>query len=121
MSESINHYIFAEADNAKEHLFPHAPLHWTSADAEKLAVEEGISMLEEIHWRTIICLQDYYAKHDIINIRQLHDALNEKFHFDGGMKALYNAFPKGPVAQGCRLAGLRAPAAATNQSMGSFQ
>ena len=54
-------------------------------------------------------------------MRVLHDALDEKFHVKGGMKVLYEMFPGGPVAQGCRLAGLEAPAGAVDKSFGSVQ
>src|SRR5574341_927751 len=46
-------------------------------------------------------------------------ALDEKFHRQGGIRRLYLLFPGGPVAQGCPLAGLKAPAGATDRGFGS--
>ena len=66
-------------------------------------------------------LQEYFARNEVVNVRVLHDALDEKFHVKGGMKVLYEMFPGGPVAQGCRLAGLEAPAGAVDKSFGSVQ
>jgi len=120
MSESIIQHIHPASSGAREVLFPYAPEGWTSADAESQAEKENISM-EETHWRTVIGLQEYYAKHDHVHTRELLDALEEKFHIDGGMKYLYTAFPGGPVAQGCRLAGLHAPAGSSDPSFGSVQ
>ena len=54
-----------------------------------------------------------------VNLRELHDALDEKFHRQGGIRHLYRLFPGGPVAQGCRIAGLKAPAGATDKGFGS--
>jgi len=121
MSLSINRLIQDKISNNYEPLFPYAPEGWSSDEAEKMAELGGIGTMDEIHWRTIICLQEYFQFHDSINIRELHDALEEKFHLDGGLKALYAAFPKGPIAQGCRLAGLISPAGAINSSFGSMQ
>ncbi len=120
MSESINQHIHPESARSREVLFPYAPEGWTSADAEVQASKENIVM-EETHWRTIIALQEYYTKHQHVQMRELHDALDEKFHIDGGMKYLYSAFPGGPVAQGCRLAGLPVPAGSADPSFGSVQ
>jgi len=120
MSESIIQMLNPENSRTKEALFPHAPEGWTSADAEKQAEIEGITM-KEIHWQTIIGLQEYYAKHDKVHTREIHDAMEEKFHAEGGLKYLYTEFPKGPIAQGCRLAGLHAPADSASDSFGSVQ
>ena len=54
-------------------------------------------------------------------MRELHDALDEHFHAKGGMKFLYTVLPGGPVAQGCRLAGLTPPAGSVDPSFGSVQ
>jgi tRNA 2-thiouridine synthesizing protein E len=105
----------------KTQVFPHAPATWTPDDARRVAGEEGLR-LEEDHWEAVRALQEFFARHSdrpMINFRELHDALDEKFHIKGGMRYLYQLFPKGPVAQGCRLAGLKAPAGAVDKSFGS--
>jgi tRNA 2-thiouridine synthesizing protein E len=55
----------------------------------------------------------------VINLRDLHDALDEHFHAKGGLKYLYTIFPGGPITQSCRLAGLKAPFIASDPSFGS--
>jgi TusE/DsrC/DsvC family sulfur relay protein len=100
--------------------FPYAPHGWTSGEALKTAEQEGLKIGEE-HWEAVRALQEYFAKHadKPVNLRELHDALDEKFHDKGGIKHLYRLFPNGPVAQGCRLAGLKVPAGATSGGFGS--
>ena len=66
-------------------------------------------------------LQGYFAAHERPNVRELHDALDESFHARGGLRYLYTLFPGGPVAQGCRFAGLKAPSGAADKSFGSVQ
>jgi len=110
----------AESETTKDARFPHAPADWTRELALKTARREGLKLGED-HWEAVRALQQYYAKHEeiTINMRELHDALDEKFHGKGGMKYLYQLFPSGPVAQGCLIAGLKAPAGATDKSFGS--
>ncbi|HEX7971523.1 MAG TPA: TusE/DsrC/DsvC family sulfur relay protein [Thiobacillus sp.] len=101
--------------------FPSAPMGWTRDDAIKIAREEGLT-LTDAHWDVIRALQNYYAGHEddtIINMRDLHDALDECFHEKGGLKYLYALFPGGPIAQSCRLAGLKAPYIAIDPHFGS--
>ena len=101
--------------------FPYAPLDWTRSEAMSIAREEGIE-LSEGHWEVIRALPNYFAHHEdetVINLRDLHDALDECFHQQGGLKFLYTLFPGGPIAQSCRLAGLKAPFIATDLSFGS--
>ncbi len=101
--------------------FPHAPLDWTRDDALAAAREEGLE-LSWNHWEAIRAMQAYYAQHEdetLIPLRELHDALDEHFHPQGGLKFLYTLFPGGPIAQICHLAGLKAPAIATDRSFGS--
>lgn len=99
---------------------PHAPEDWSRDRAESAAQADGIA-LEAVHWEVIQALQTYFAKKERPNIRELHDALDERFHAAGGLKYLYELFPGGPVAQGCRFAGLEPPAGAADKSFGSVQ
>lgn len=101
-------------------LFPHAPAGWSAEAAERLARDEGLELGED-HREALRALQAYWARHEpsAVHLRALHDALDEKFHHKGGMKYLYRLFPGGPVAQGCRLAGLKAPAGAADKGFGS--
>ncbi|KOR30927.1 sulfite reductase [Achromatium sp. WMS2] len=86
--------------------FPHAPEDWTMDLARSLAKAEDIDLRED-HWELIRSLHSYFARHQSpVNARELHDALDEKFHPKGGLKYLYGLFPAGPVVQGCRFAGL---------------
>lgn len=100
--------------------FPHAPIDWSHDDAEQVAKSEGLRLTED-HWQAVCALQEFYARHDgpTINVRELHDALDEFFHPEGGLKYVYELFPKGPVTQGCRIAGLQPPAGAQDKGFGS--
>ena len=101
--------------------FPHAPGDWSREDAERVAAAQGLTLTEE-HWELVRALQEYYRRHEEsgrIALRELHDALDERFHSRGGRKYLYELMPGGPVAQGARLAGLEPPAEAANASFGS--
>ena len=100
--------------------FRFAPLEWTPEKAAALARQEKLALGED-HWQLVRGLQGFYARHHnlSINMRELQDALEERFHHKGGMKYLYTLFPGGPVAQGCRLAGLTPPAGAVDRGFGS--
>ncbi len=99
--------------------FTHAPNDWTIDFANKVAQEDGIELSND-HLEVIRALQEYFSKKEHhINIRELTDALNESFHSKGGTKYLFTLFPKGPVAQGCRLAGLEIPSSAIDKNFGS--
>jgi TusE/DsrC/DsvC family sulfur relay protein len=100
--------------------FPCAPLAWEPEAARQMALKEGL-MLTQLHWETINALQEFFSRNADSGIhgRVLHDALDEHFHAQGGIKFLYRIFPGGPIAQGCRLAGLKAPFTATDHSFGS--
>jgi tRNA 2-thiouridine synthesizing protein E len=99
--------------------FPSAPKGWSKSHAEEKAAEEGLAFSDD-HWEAIRLLQEYFARHanGRINPRELHDALDEKFHTRGGLRYLYEMFPGGPIAQGCRMAGLKAPAGSTDTGFG---
>ena len=100
--------------------FPWAPEDWARDEAETIARTENLDLTED-HWQTIKALQGYFNRVERPNIRELHDALDEAFHAKGGIKFLYRIFPGGPVAQGCRLAGLPLPVGSEDPSFGSVQ
>lgn len=102
--------------------YPFAPMGWHEGDAHQLAESQGLALGPD-HLELLSALQEYFAKHERpdVNIRELHDALEERFHSRGGMKYIYRLFPGGPVAQGCQLAGLDVPAGAADKSFGSVQ
>jgi len=104
----------------REMKFPYAPDHWSQEDALAVAREEGLELSDD-HWEELHALQEYYSRHTEgrIGVRELCDALDEHFHDKGGVKYLYGLFPGGPVAQGCRLAGLDAPPGAVDRGFGS--
>jgi TusE/DsrC/DsvC family sulfur relay protein len=104
----------------KDPRFPHAPVDWTPADAGQQAREEGLPLGDD-HWETIKALQEYFARNSIVRVRELRDALDEKFHNRGGIRHLFTIFPRGPIAQGCRMAGLTPPPGTEDQSFGSVQ
>ena len=100
--------------------FPHAPTDWSRKNAKELADAEGLT-LTEAHWQVVRALQEVCARNvePAMNARELHDALDEHFHAEGGIKYLYELFPKGPLAQGCLIAGLQPPAGTQDKGMGS--
>ena len=98
--------------------FPNAPADWDPEVAEATAAEHGLTLTDD-HWDLVRALQEYYSKAERANLRQIKDALDEKFHSQGGMKYLYEILPGGPVALGCKLAGLDVPAGSVDPSFGS--
>jgi len=100
--------------------FRHAPAEWTPAVAQEVARTENL-VLSDDHWEVVRGLQEFYARHEEapVALTELHDALEEKFHHKGGIRYLYTLLPGGPIAQGCRLAGLSAPGGATDRGFGS--
>ena len=74
--------------------FPNAPKNWDISSAEQAAKEDGLSLSED-HWDLIRALQEYYHKVEFPKLRQIKDALDEKFHSRGGMKYLYKITPGG--------------------------
>ena len=111
-----------DTDSNPETQFPYAPAGWSveaaiaQADKEDLEIEVGL-------WDVIKAIQEYFARQEDtgINVRELLDALDEKFHHAGGKRYLYKLLPGGPVAQGCRLAGIIPPAGSTDLGFGSVQ
>jgi tRNA 2-thiouridine synthesizing protein E len=100
--------------------FPDAPNDWQLEQAKQLAADAGLELNSD-HLDLIRALQQFFKRHSdaSINLRELHDALDERFHSRGGLKFLYEIIPGGPVAQGCELAGLKPPPGSKDLSFGS--
>jgi len=96
--------------------FPYAPSNWSVKAAEEGAHQRGLT-LTETHWRVVRTLQALYARNaePVINMRDLHDALEQDFHREGGIRYLYTLFPNGPLAQSRLLASLTLPAGAQDK------
>ncbi|GJL81501.1 MAG: hypothetical protein DHS20C01_11350 [marine bacterium B5-7] len=118
MADSMNDIM--HPGSVHDEQFPNAPQNWVRADAERIASREGIELTDD-HLEVIRALQKLMVNNQDPAIRQIHDALEEHFHSKGGVRYLYKLLPEGPVAQGCRLAGLKAPPGSTSASFGSVQ
>ncbi|MCB1865972.1 MAG: TusE/DsrC/DsvC family sulfur relay protein [Chromatiales bacterium] len=91
---------------------------WSPAHAAELASGEGLDLGDE-HLQVLAFLREQFAEAGPAkHARDLSEMLNEAFADQGGSKYLYRLFPKGPVAQGSRLAGLPAPDGAKDGSFG---
>ena len=119
MGETMNEILNPGAVN-KDPDFPNAPLDWSRDTASATARADGIELGPD-HWEVIGALQAYFGDREKPNMRELSDALDERFHARGGLKFLYEAFPGGPIAQGCRFAGLQPPSGSTDKSFGSVR
>jgi TusE/DsrC/DsvC family sulfur relay protein len=94
---------------------------WSKEVAQSLSEKEGIELTQD-HWRVINYLQEYYLLHGWpSSIHTMTQKLDSAFADHGGTRYLYQLFPAGPLAQGCRLAGLPVPHNAENDSFGSAQ
>ncbi|MBX2838684.1 MAG: TusE/DsrC/DsvC family sulfur relay protein [Gammaproteobacteria bacterium] len=108
----------AEVTKTRAEDFPYAPKKWTAKQGSDSAEALGIVMGPE-HWEIVLCLQEYFARNDTPNRRELNDALEEFWHAHGGLKDLYRLFPGGPIAQGCEIAGIEIPPGTIDKSFGS--
>lgn len=92
---------------------------WNEGKARELARAEALALTDE-HMEVICWLRDFYAEcGPPAHGRALAQAMEDAFAEQGGRKYLYRLFPNGPVAQSCRLAGLKAPPYTVDRSFGS--
>lgn len=120
MPRTMDEVLNPRDPSQRDPAFPDAPLDWNRQQALDYARDAGLE-LADIHWELVRALQHYFKRHEgqTIKRRELHDALDEHFHVKGGLKHLYELMPAGPVATGCRLAGLEPPAGSTDKGFGS--
>jgi len=92
---------------------------WNEDKARRVAHEEGLE-LTEAHMDVICYLRDHFAEcGPDANARTLLRNMEEAYIEQGGRKYLYKLFPRGPVTQGCRFAGLPTPAGNLDLSFGT--
>ncbi len=92
---------------------------WSEQIAQELAGEEGITLSKE-HWGVINFLRDHYQQcGPCPSGRAVLGLLEDNFAKQGGKRHLYHLFPKGPVVQACKIAGLPLPPYSTDVSFGS--
>lgn len=92
---------------------------WSEDQAHSLAVEENIKLTGE-HIAVLNYLRKYYDKNGQgYNARTLLNVMEFEFGKWEGKKHLYELFPKGPVSQGCKLAGIPLPPNCNDSSFGS--
>jgi tRNA 2-thiouridine synthesizing protein E len=116
----INHII---NEKAHDRIDPEGHMyeleHWSPLTATQMAREEGIGELTEAHWHVIYALRNLYRESGrSANARKVMHMLELDFADEGGRRYLYELFPKGPVSQGSRLAGVPVPPYASDPSFG---
>ena len=93
--------------------------HWSPLTVTQMAKDEGIDELTEAHWHVIYTLRNLYRQNGrASNVREVMHILEQDFVEEGGSRFLYELFPKGPISQGSRLAGVPAPPNSSDPSFG---
>jgi TusE/DsrC/DsvC family sulfur relay protein len=93
--------------------------HWSPLVANRLAEEDGMTLTDE-HWQVIYCLRERFRLlGPDWTARGITHELALEYTDVGGRRYLYGLFPRGPIAQACRLAGLPLPHGTLNVSFGS--
>lgn len=93
--------------------------HWSPRLAGRIAEEQGL-VLDDEHWQVIYCLRERFrTSGPDWTARRVTRELERDFAELGGRRYLYTLFPRGPLAQACRLAGLPLPQGTMSSSFGS--
>ena len=94
---------------------------WSESVAMQIAAAEGIELTPD-HWSVIHFIRLQYRRYGIArSARALMDTIDARFGTEGGRRFLYRLFPKGPIHQGCTIAGVPVPAMCHDQSFGTTQ
>lgn len=94
---------------------------WSHDIARQTAKQENIELNDE-RWALIHFLREHFLQHGLPNSsHELTQQLDAEFAEQGGVRHLHRLFPGGPIAQGCRIAGIPAPHDAEDGSLGSVQ
>jgi tRNA 2-thiouridine synthesizing protein E len=100
-----------------QHILPPDPAEWVK-ETEARARAQGFALTPD-HWEVIHFLKEQCDADEAAKAHLLAMALEERFAGRGGRKYLLELFPKGPVAQGCDIAGLPVPVYAKSDSFGA--
>lgn len=116
----INHIINEEA---LQHQDPEGNMYdlerWSPLLVKQMARTEGLEELTEAHWHVIYSIRNFYReKGRASSAREVMQILEQEFADEGGRRFLYELFPKGPVSQGSRLAGVPVPPYSSDPSFG---
>lgn len=92
---------------------------WSAEIANQMAAKEGMH-LTLAHMEVLDALRNHYFEYgQAASARDLMHCISAEFEQLGGKKYLFSLFPKGPVTQGCRLAGLPPPPNSVDRSFGT--
>lgn len=118
----IGKFIFeqhADITDPGGHMFDLEP--WDESLASQRAAELGIDLTAH-HWEVVRYLRHHYQCHGAVaHARDLLGDLETVVAKEGGRRFLFTLFPRGPVVQGCYIAGLPQPPGATDPSFGSVE
>jgi TusE/DsrC/DsvC family sulfur relay protein len=93
--------------------------HWSPVVAGRIATEEGLA-LEDEHWLVIYYLRQRYRDHGWnASAGALLRELEQKLFDHVDRRRLYELFPRGPLVQASRIAGLPLPPGTLDRSFGS--
>jgi tRNA 2-thiouridine synthesizing protein E len=93
--------------------------HWSPLLANRLAEADGMTLSDE-HWQVIYCLREHFRQlGPDWTARRMTQELGREYAEAGGRRYLYELFPRGPITQGCRFAGLPLPLGTLSASFGS--
>lgn len=118
--EIIDYMLTQSGMPVRDPEFPNAPEGWNRAVGEQAAAAAGIALTDE-HWEVVRVLQGAFKEDPDPRVSMLQDALAARFDKQGGMKHLYLILPGGPIAQGCRIAGLEPPSGTKDTGFGSVR
>ncbi len=91
---------------------------WDRQVATQIAAKDGLE-LTDAHWEVVSFMRKHFEGTGPLDYaRDLSVVLNQRFKAEGGLKHLYLLFPRGPVTQGSRIAGIPVPPGSTDASFG---